>query len=54
MNNSMDIEIKEYRKLIWSMMMAINVHPDCTDGSEFDDLAQSAQDLLDKYPKEDE
>jgi hypothetical protein len=45
-------EILEYRMQIRSMTLSMNVHPDCTEGSEFDDLTSIAQDLLDKYPSQ--
>ena len=38
-------EAKEAKKVIQSLKLSMLAHPDCTDGSEFDDYATTAQDI---------
>ena len=40
--------LKEAKKMICSLKLSMNVHPDCESGSEFDDFTLRAQEVEDK------
>ena len=44
--------LKESRNRLQSLMLSMLAHPDCTEGSEFDDMTSLAQYLIDKIDKE--
>src|SRR5699024_7400870 len=40
--------LKDSRNRLQSLMLSMLAHPDCTEGSEFDDMTSSAQEMIDK------
>lgn len=44
--------LKESRNRLQSLMLSMLAHPDCTEGSEFDDMTSLAQYLIDKIDKD--
>lgn len=48
--NSWDL-LRKANKVIQSMKLSIWVHPDCEKGSEFYDLAQTAQEIEDEIAR---
>lgn len=40
--------LEKARRIICSMKLAMVVHPDCTEGSEFDDYTTTAQEVEDE------
>jgi len=41
-------ERDELKKRMQSLVLSMSAHPDCTEGSEFDDLSSLAQELINK------
>lgn len=40
--------IEELKHTLQSLMISMSAHPDCAEGSEFDDLTNIAQEIIDK------
>lgn len=48
--NAYDL-LRKANKVIQSMKLSMMVHPDCDEGSEFDDLTSTAQEMEDEIEK---